>query len=252
MDFKKADVSNKLDKLYPSAKVYFSLEEIPDKNVFPAEWLELIAGNFAEDKIKPLAAWDLIKNQLPNVFAFINSYVFAYALLVENDSNFNLLYLYSTNDGQNLHFYKGGLPLRKKEEQMETETVSKFPPLLRSIYNHLHDGWAFIPGESAGFQPLDYCSLLNDDKFDIDEKVAKSYEFNTADVLTIYHNGAGDYLCLNLSRDNQTDDKAEGIIWWHEEPENPSEEGNFYEAFDAWFYFAVETAELNSASRLVD
>src|SRR5262249_53125900 len=62
------------------------------------------------------------------------------------------------------------------------------------FYLNLHNGWTFLPDNSLGHLPLDDCAFISDDKFDFTEDKAAEAPFDANKVLTVFHNGAGDYL----------------------------------------------------------
>ena len=63
---------------------------------------------------------------------------------------------------------------------------------------------------------------------------------NIDHVLAVFHNGAGDYLCLHFP--DTGDATASGMIWWHEHPDT-LEPVEFWGVLDAWIGIFVEEAD---------
>jgi len=75
-----------------------------------------------------------------------------------------------------------------------------------------------------------------------DDKAAEA-PFDPNKVITVFHNGAGDYLCLNLG-DINPEGEASALIWWHEEPTQP-DFVDFWPVLDAWIGIFFEDADHN-------
>ena len=84
---------------------------------------------------------------------------------------------------------------------------------------------------------------ISDDKFDFTEDKAAEAPFDPNKVLTDFHNGAGDYLCLNLGKLNPNGEVS-ALIWWREEPTRP-DFVDFWPALDAWIGISFEDLDHN-------
>jgi hypothetical protein len=104
----------------------------------------------------------------------------------------------------------------------------------------LHDGWTFAPANSMGPLPMADWAFLSNARFDIDEETASAMSIDIAKVAAVFHNGGGDYLCLNFA--DSLAPEATGLIWWHEDSANP-EPVDFWGVLDAWVGIFLEEAD---------
>jgi hypothetical protein len=118
----------------------------------------------------------------------------------------------------------------------------RVPAKFRDFYTQLHDGWTFLPANSMGPLPVDDWAFLSDDKFDIDDETARALPIDVNKTVAVFHNGAGDYLCLNFANNGE----ASGVIWWHDDPEHP-EPVDFWGVLDAWVGIFLEEADRHVA-----
>lgn len=69
-----------------------------------------------------------------------------------------------------------------------------------------------------------------------DDETAAALPVDPDSILAVFHNGAGDYLCLDLSGP-----VAGGLIWWHDDPAR-LEAVDFWAVLDAWTGIFLEDA----------
>ncbi|MFP5392566.1 MAG: SMI1/KNR4 family protein, partial [Gammaproteobacteria bacterium] len=174
----------------------------------------------------------------PSIQEFLRSNLNSLSVVLEADGSPSLLYQYTVN-GRDVNYYRGRLPVSSVPERLRS-VWERVPVALRAFYLNLHDGWTFLPADSMGPLPLADWAFLSDDKFDIDVATSRAMPADPCTVLTVFHNGAGDYLCLNFSDDSQPE--ATGLIWWHEDPSNP-EHVDFWGVLDVWIGIFLEDAD---------
>jgi hypothetical protein len=139
--------------------------------------------------------------------------------------------------------FAAGLPIPIADVPERLRPIwSRIPAKFRDFYTQLHDGWTFLPANSMGPLPLEDWAFLSDDKFDIDDDTARRLPIDISRTVAVFHNGAGDYLCLNCAGNFE----ATGVIWWHEDPENP-EPVDFWGVLDAWVGIFLEEADRHGA-----
>jgi hypothetical protein len=158
----------------------------------------------------------------------------------EQDDTLSLLYLYTVG-GKDLNFFRGRAPIADVPERLRP-IWDWVPAKFRDFYTQLHDGWTFLPANSMGPLPVEDWAFLSDDKFDIDDDTARRLPIDISRTVAVFHNGAGDYLCLNCVGNGE----ATGVIWWHEDPENP-EPVDFWGVLDAWVGIFLEEADRHGA-----
>jgi hypothetical protein len=158
----------------------------------------------------------------------------------EQNGALSLLYLYADGGGD-LNFSRGGAPVTDVPARLRP-IWDRIPARLRGFYTQLHDGWTFQPANSMGPLPIKDWAFLSDDKFDIADDTAHRLPIDTEKIVAVFHNGAGDYLCLNCAGNGE----ASGVIWWHEDPENP-EPVDFWGVLDAWVGIFLEEADPHGA-----
>ena len=202
-----------------------------------------ITKAFGSFKAGAWPEWDPIVKKAPNIGRFLKSnLLFNSVFLDQRRGLLYLLYVYTSQNGRDIDFYAGRPPAGEIPERIE-RAFKHFPSELRNFYLNLHNGWTFLPDNSLGPLPLDDCAFISDDEFDFDEDKAAEAPFDANKVLTVFHNGAGDYLGLNLGKLDQ-DGEADALIWWHEEPTKP-DFVDFWPALDAWIGISFEDLDHN-------
>ncbi|GGZ02141.1 SMI1/KNR4 family protein [Pseudoduganella plicata] len=202
----------------------------------PAQWLRFIEQQM-EPNLLLLAEWDVISPDLPKIAEFLEASLQRVSLLKEANGATSLLYQYTT--GGQLNFSRGRPPLSHVPERL-APLWDRVPARLRDFHTRLHDGWTFLPANSMGPLPVADWAFLSDDRFDIDEETASAMSIDIARVAAVFHNGGGDYLCLNFA--DSLAPEATGLIWWHEDPANP-EPVDFWGVLDAWVGIFLEEAD---------
>lgn len=206
--------------------------------VVPPQWQRFLEEQQSGRRMALLTAWDIVTPELPNVLEFLTSALKRLFVLREQSDAVSLLYAYTVG-GDELNFYRGRPPVTRVPDRLAA-VWERVPARLRSFYMQLHDGWTFLPANSMGPLPLEDWAFLSDDKFDIDNDIARGMGIDIDKVAAVFHNGAGDYLCLNFGDCRVAE--ASGLIWWHEDPANP-EPVDFWGVLDAWVGIFLEEAD---------
>jgi hypothetical protein len=237
MKFDRDIVLAELSRFVRPAALIDTLADAGPGVAMPAQWSRFIEQQQIGPNRPLLSEWDVITHDLPNVGRFLETALQRVFLLKEANGATSLLYQYTA--GGQLNFYCGRPPLTRVPERLAS-LWDRIPARLRDFYTRLHDGWTFLPANSMGLLPMADWPFLSDDRFNIDEKTASAMGLDIAKVAAVFHNGAGDYLCLNFGDSRAPE--ASGLIWWHEDPAKP-EPVDFWGVLDAWVGIFLEEAD---------
>ncbi|HEY9600749.1 MAG TPA: SMI1/KNR4 family protein, partial [Allocoleopsis sp.] len=175
---------------------------------------------------------------------FLESNVLGTAILLDNAINPSLLYGFTV--AGEFRFYWGQPPLEHSLPSVPgiERLWPCLPWALRNFYTSVHNGWTcfHVPMNSMGPLPLQNCFFLSEERLDITDAMATALPFNPSEVLAVFSNGMGDYLCLdtNSLSPNNT---AKGVIWWHEKPMQPWVDLDFWTVMGEWMSIYLETAD---------
>jgi hypothetical protein len=223
----------------PTALMATSTEAEADPSV-PMQWLRFLDEQEHGRRLALLTEWSDFATEWPSVQDFLRTMLKRLHVLREQDGGSSLLYLYTVG-GNDLNFFRGRAPVTDVPERLRP-IWERVPAKFRDFYTQLHDGWTFLPANSMGPLPVDDWAFLSDDKFDIDDETARALPIDIDKTVTVFHNGAGDYLCLNCAGNGE----ASGVIWWHDDPEHP-ELVDFWGVLDAWVGIFLEEADRHVA-----
>ncbi len=207
----------------------------------PAQWVEILRDQQQGGKGALSAYWNNVADRMPAAVNFLHNVARPVLVLAEQNQDVSLLYPF-TAKGE-VYFYRGHPALRAVPERFES-VWPRIPAQLRDFYLRIHNGWTFLPSNSMGPLPVQDWTWLSDDRFDIDDESAARMPCDISKVLTVFHNGGGDYLCLDFSA---PDGVATGLLWFHEEPEAP-EMVDFWAYLDAWISIYFEDADAVAAA----
>jgi len=203
----------------------------------PARWRRCIDEQAHGRSPALIDAWAPFLAALPSVRDFLEGRLRRLELGREPDGSPSVLYLYTVAGDPNA--FRGRAPVARVPERLRP-VWPRIPGLLRDFYTGLHDGWTFLPANSMGPLPLADWAFLSDDRFDIDADTARAMPIDIGATVTVFHNGAGDYLCLDCGGNGS--DEASGVIWWHEDPARP-ERVDFWGVLDAWIGIFLAEAD---------
>jgi len=242
MQITKEELLKELHDFRPSGKLILRPEDIPAGIKPPPKWEPVISKPFGSFNVEAWSEWDPIVKKAPNIGRFLKSILrFNSVFFDQRRSLLYLLYVY-TSHGRDINFY-AGRPSAIEPPEKVGPFLKRFPKELRHFYEQLHDGWTFLPSNAMGPLALEDCAFLSEDQFDFDDEKAAKAPFDPNKVLTVFQNGAGDYLCLNFGKLNQ-DGEASALIWWHEQPTKP-DFVDFWPVLDAWIGIFFEDADHN-------
>jgi hypothetical protein len=234
------DLLNELRRFRRNSRLILHPDDLPAGITLPSKWSSVVSAPFGTSKVVDWREWDTIANKVPTIGYFLErNLLFNSVCLDERADILHLLYVYTSLDSD-IYFYAGRPPVVDIPRKV-AGIWTHFPPELREFYLTLHNGWTFLPSNSNGPSALDDCAFISEDQFDFTDEKAAEAAFDASKVLTLFHNGAGDYLCLNLA-DINPEGEASAMIWWHEEPAKP-DFVDFWPALDAWIGISFEDAD---------
>jgi hypothetical protein len=211
-------------KKYSPALQVLSVHDLTDPAVLPASWLQVLSATGSERVNKTLELWLPFKQELQQILTYLERNLKSIDLGFHN-GGYSLLYGIE-NDDKNIAWYEGRNPLSKDIDDRIRKHWNNIPVKLAAFYEQLHNGWFYFASESMGLAPVELWIFLGDDEWEILEQLG-NLDFSLDDMLAIYANGMGDYVCLDVSKPN-----GEFILWWHTKA--PMRNIDFWPIVDTW------------------
>ncbi|MBY4767037.1 SMI1/KNR4 family protein [Burkholderia ambifaria] len=227
-----------LKRFRATGSVWVATHEIPTGVEMPPTWLALLTAS--DDRVADefVQMWAGVIDRLPAVAQFFRDKLARPAVFRSDVGDVMLLYPYTVESGD-LNFFIGRMPLGERAPVGESFWCA-LPDSLRLFYENVHDGWTFFPANSMGPMPIGDQTALTD-KLDLTTDETRKLGVNPDLVWTVFQNGSGDYLCLDL-RDSAGDGSAVGRLWWHENP-TELEPVDFWAVMNTWFEIFVDEAD---------
>ena len=111
------------------------------------------------------------------------------------------------------------------------EKWALLPDSLKRFYE-FHDGWYFLASNSMGLSAAEdmfiFAEEFKEILCDIDD-----HSLDLNNILTLFSNGMGGYLCADLSKKENS-----YLLWWHDE--EPDLNVNLWGVVDAWTLISIE------------
>lgn len=233
-----ADYVAELKRFRATGHVWLAADEMPADVDVPPAWRALLAApdDLLADRLVQM--WAGIIDRLPAVAQFFRDKLARPAVFRNDGGDVVLLYPY-TVEHDDLNFFIGRAPLRERWPD-DAPPWTALPEALRRFHQTVHDGWTFFPANSMGPLPLaDQAALAG--KLDLTPVEIRKLGVNPDLVRTVFHNGSGDWLCVDSSEAASGGNLA-GWLWWHERPAE-LEPVDFWAVMNAWFEMFVEEAD---------
>ncbi|MGS0894538.1 SMI1/KNR4 family protein [Burkholderia stagnalis] len=227
-----------LKRFRANGDVWIGADEIPADVAVPAAWRELLAAPDSALADRLMRMWAGVIDRLPAVARFFRDTLMRPAVFQRESGDVVLLYPF-TVERDDLNFFVGHAPLGDRAPA-DKPSWRKLPDDLQRFYLTIHDGWTFFPSNAMGPLPSGDQSALTS-KLDLTLKELRKLGVDPDLVRPVFHNGGGDYLCLDL-RESAGDGSSAGRIWWHENPAT-LEAVDFWAAMNAWFGTFVAEAD---------
>lgn len=217
-----------------------STDEVQAQMQVPEAWVEMLRRQSAGDK-SWMEMWKPYRPLLPEVYDFLQHKVRGVCLLLKEPQPPSLLYVYSR--GKNLYFFRGWPPLGDQVPEGKEDIWSCLLPGLQQFYRELHDGWTQLGSDAMGPLPVEDIEYLSDQDCELTPEEEARLPFRLSDVLTVFGNGGGDLLGLDLTH-GVSASESHALAWWHEEPLAPMLNKNFWGLMGAWIGGQVEDVDL--------
>jgi hypothetical protein len=182
----------------------------------PQYWVEVFGtSEFEVRKAILLNEWAKYPYQLEATAKFLSDNLFDLDL-ISRDGEISMLYSIKNLAGKPV-YYNGLNPKAKVFTPKLQAVWNQLPEAVTLLYDNLHNGWFHYSSHSTGYSSVQDLIFLSDLEWGIlDEIDAEGLPFKLEDCVTLFHNGAGGYVCFNVKEK----DKKKGFIWWKaEEPE---------------------------------
>ncbi|KER72810.1 hypothetical protein HR51_09440 [Burkholderia cepacia] len=227
-----------LKRFRASGSVWLAAHEIPADVDVPPAWRALLAA--PDDMLADMLVqmWAGIVERLPAVAQFFRDKLARPAVFRYDGGDVVLVYPY-TIEHDDLNFFIGRAPLRERAP-VDAPFWAALPEALRFFHQNVHDGWTFFPANSMGPLALADQAALTD-KLDLPPAETRKLGVNPDLVRAVFHNGSGDWLCIDSS-EGADDGNPMGWIAWHERP-TELEHVDFWAVMNAWFEIFVEDAD---------
>ena len=216
-------------KKYTTDLQILSINDLPDPAaVLPASWMPVLSAK-EEDRISmTLKLWQPFYQVLENVLVCLKENLISIDLGY-HDHGYVLIY--GIRSGNHIRYYEGRNPRSKNIPERISQYWSNLPEGLSDFYEQLHNGWFYFASESTGLSPVEKWSFLGDDHWNIVNELG-SLDFSLNNMLTVYGNGMGDYVSLDVRKP-----RGESILWWHNKA--PRRSIDFWIAVDTWTHLGL-------------
>ncbi|MBN3797820.1 SMI1/KNR4 family protein [Burkholderia sp. Ac-20392] len=233
-----AGYAAELKRFRATGSVWLAADEIPADVDVPAAWRALLAtpDDMRADTLVQM--WAGVTDRLPAVAQFFRDKLVRPAVFRRDGGDVVLLYPYTVGH-DDLNFFIGRAPLGERGPDDEFPWTA-LPEALRRFHQSVHDGWTFFPANSMGPLPLADQAVLAD-KLDLTATERRKLGVNPDLVRAVFHNGSGDWLCVDSS-DGAGSRNPAGRLWWHERP-TELEPVDFWAVMNAWFEIFVDEAD---------
>ncbi|SFD54553.1 hypothetical protein SAMN05518672_102373 [Chitinophaga sp. CF118] len=204
-----------------------TVDDLPDPTVLPASWLDLLSVKGEERINKTLELWKPFSKELGNVLMYLHENLRSVEL-IHQVHGYSLLY--GIQKETRILYYEGQNPLSKKVPDNISKYWKHLPEKLSDFYE-LHNGWFYFASRSMGLASVERWSFLGDDEWGILDELGE-LDFNLDDMLAIYPNGMGDYVCVNVTKE-----RGESMLWFHNKA--PMRNIDFWRIIDVWTHIGI-------------
>lgn len=235
----KKAVLAKLAWFIDSPKLATTPDEVPPQANVPESWLKILQQDLGAKRDAVLEGWGEFAANVKSAEHFVRTQLKDVLILLQGESP-SLLYVYTADQGD-INFFEGRVPLQEPVPKQLGAVWQAVPQGLRRFYSEVHNGWTFLASNAMGPLPLRNWCFLSEDHFDLSPDTIARMPVDPQQVVTVFQNGAGDYLCLNVAACN-ANGIASGLIYWHENPTEP-DFVDFWPTMNAWLAIFLENAD---------
>ncbi len=227
-------------KFERNAVLVTAADEVQADMGVPEAWVAMLRRQSAGDK-SWMELWRPFQDLLPEVYDFLQRQVRGVCLLLNEPQPPALLYVYSLKG--DFYFFRGWPPLGDQVPEGREKVWACLLPGLQQFYRDVHDGWAYLSSDAMGPLPVKDIGYLSDQDWELTPQELAQLPFRLSDVLTVFGNGGGDLLGLDLTHGVRASE-SHALAWWHEEPLEPDLNMNFWGLMGGWIGGQVEDVDL--------
>lgn len=205
------------------------------KERLSVRWMDILSDEDIDSrKNKLLALWKAAcDKEFNRVIAYLSDHLVDVFLLYHQDE-FSLLYAIR-NKGGVIYYYEGRFPDLTTRSTYLQNNWHRLPAGLQRFYEMLHNGFYYSSSGNMGLVPLQKLIRLSDAEWDILEEMEEAPEINLETSYCFFRNGMGDYLVLDLEKENTAE---EAVLWYSQE--EPEYQLPFWEVVDEWTVLGIE------------
>lgn len=230
------DILEYLRKFRPDIDMIpFNSEDALQKEQIPEQWMSILgAEDITIRKNKLISLWQhTCGREFSRVITHLNTHLTDVFLLLHK-GQLLLLYAIRNKDGV-VYYYEGGFPQLSARSPYLQARWQQLPAALQRFYETLHNGFYYSSSGNMGLVPLQSLLKLSDKEWPILEELDEDLELNLETSYGFFKNGMGDYLVLDLEKENTGE---EAILWYSQE--EPEYELPFWEVVDEWTALGIE------------
>ncbi|BAV05886.1 hypothetical protein FLA_1898 [Filimonas lacunae] len=209
-------------------------EDTLQKEHISVRWLDILSEEDSDKrKEKLLALWDAAcGKEFVRVITYLKRHLIEVYLLL-NKGELSLLYAIRNKTGS-MYYYEGRFPDLTVRDQYLQDNWHKVPPGLQRFYEMMHNGFYYSSSGNMGLVPLQFLVKLGDQEWEILEEMEPPLEMNLNTSYGFFKNGMGDYLVLDLEKE---DTAREAMLWYSQE--EPECHLPFWDVVDEWTVLGI-------------
>lgn len=205
------------------------------KERLSVRWMDILSEEDIDSrKNKLLALWKAAcDKEFNRVITYLSDHLVDVFLLYHQDE-FSLLYAIR-NKGGTIYYYEGRFPDLTTRSAYLQSNWHRLPAGLQRFYEMLHNGFYYSSSGNMGLVSLHKLIRLSDVEWNILEEMEEAPEINLETSYCFFKNGMGDYLVLDLEKE---DTAEEAVLWYSQE--EPEYQLPFWEVVDEWTVLGIE------------
>lgn len=230
------DILEYLRKFRPDIDMIpFDKEDALQKEQLSVTWMNVLGEeDIDKRKDKLLNLWsNTCGFEFPRVINYLDEHLVDVFLLLHK-GQLSLLYAIRNKSGV-VYYYEGGFPNLSGRSAYLQAHWTRLPKALQRFYELLHNGFYYSSSGNMGLVPLQSLLQMSQADLSILEEMDDAPELNPETSYGFFKNGMGDYLVLDLEKENTAE---EAILWYSQE--EPEYHLNFWEVVDEWTVLGIE------------
>lgn len=205
------------------------------KERLSVRWMDILAEEDIDiRKDRLLALWKAAcDKEFTRVIAYLTIHLVE-VYLAYHENEFSLVYAIRNKSGT-IYYYEGRFPDLTQRSTYLQSNWHRLPAGLQRFYEMLHNGFYYSSSGNMGLVPLQTLLKLSDVEWEILEEMEEAPEINLETSYGFFKNGMGDYLVLDLEKEELAE---EAVLWYSQE--EPEYHLPFWEVVDEWTALGIE------------